>query len=157
METHPLFWKSSFFDFFCFKMPVCSRKHFWWKKIKSFLLKMSRFGAFFSEFLWYILIHRENVRKKPGTSSKTIFSEFSCVQKYKRSLKTCSLRNSRRVLLKVLSAESFFLNTATAIVRQLELHSINLKNFYLLFLVELRILNDIEFWQKTHPKSLTWD
>ena len=80
--------------------------------------------------------------KKPRTSSKAIFSEFSGVQKCKTSLETCFLRNIRPVLLRVLSAEPFSLNIATVIFRQLELHSINLKHFYLLFLVEYNNFHD---------------
>jgi hypothetical protein len=41
------FWKVLFFHFFPSKMPVCSRKHFWWKKTGSFLLKIPSSGAVF--------------------------------------------------------------------------------------------------------------
>ena len=134
--TYHFFGKVFFFDFFRFRMPVCTRKHFWWKKNEVLSIKNAEFLSNFSELLWCIFTYRKTIRKMPRTSSKAIFSDFSCVQKYETSLEICFLRNIRRILMKVLSAQSFYMNIATVIFRQLQLHSINLKNYYLLFLVE---------------------
>ena len=136
MRTHPLFWKGLFFDFFRLKMPVCIRKHFWWKKIEVLSIKNPEFLSNFSELLWCIFMYRKTIRKMPRTSSKATFSEFSRVQRHETSLEICFLRNIRRILLKVLSAQSFYMNIATVICRQLQQHSINLKNYYVLFLIE---------------------
>ena len=84
------------------------------------------------------------MKKTPCTYSKAVFLEIFRVQKYETSLETCFPRNIRLVLLKVLNAESFSLNIATVIVGQLEVYSINLKNFYLLFLVELWTVDNIK-------------
>ena len=99
-------------------------------------IKNSEFLSNFSELLWCIFTYRKTIRTIPRTSSKAIFSNFSYVQKYETRREICFLRNIRCILLKVLRAQPFSMNIATVIFRQLQLHSINLKNYYLLFLVE---------------------
>ena len=136
MSTHPLFWKGVFFRFFSLQNAGMHSKTLLMKKNEVLSIKNPEFLSNFSELLWCIFTYRKTVRKMPRTSSKAIFSDFSCVQKYETSLEICFLRNIRRILLKVLSAQSFHMNIATVIFRQLQLHSINLKNYYLLFLVE---------------------
>ena len=121
--------------FFATKCQYALENTFDEKKNEVLSIKSSEFLSNFSELVWCISTYRKTIRKMPRTSSKAIFSDFSYVQKYETSQEICFLRNIRCILLKVLSAQPFSMNIATVIFRQLQLHSINLKNYYLLFLV----------------------
>ena len=107
MRTHPLFWKGSFFRFFSLQNAGMHSKTLLMKKNEVPSIKNSEFLSNFSELLWCIFTYRKTIRTIPRTSSKAIYSNFSYVQKYETSREICFLRNIKRILLKVLSAQSF--------------------------------------------------
>ena len=57
-------------------MPTCSRKCFLQKKIGLFLVKMSRFGSFFRNMIWYIADHKESFEKTSRACSKSFLLAF---------------------------------------------------------------------------------
>ena len=63
-EDPSTFLERCFFSiFFRFRMPVCTRKHFWWKKMKYFLLKIPSFWAIFRNSCG-VFLHIEKLSRK---------------------------------------------------------------------------------------------
>ena len=64
MRTHPLFLERFFFSiFFRLKHPIFVRKHFWWKKIGSYLWKTPSFLAFF-RYTYSVFSYIEKMTEK---------------------------------------------------------------------------------------------
>ena len=61
-----------FFRFFWLKMPKRSRKHFWWKKLRTFLSKIARSRSFFRN-VFGIARNTQKISGKSGNISKKIF------------------------------------------------------------------------------------
>ena len=77
------FWKVFFFNFFSLNMPVWSRKHFWWKKIGSFLSNISRSRSFFKYMSNIVKIMQNISGKNKNISRNNSLGDFSRWKRWK--------------------------------------------------------------------------